>query len=135
LKSTSKIVAFAVTPLVGLYLLFFVELDPARPEMTHTLIVALLMAVWWITEAVPLAVTSLLPVALFPLLGIMNGNDVATTYFNDVIFLFMGGFRVALAMQRWNLHKRIALNILQFTGVKPARILLGFMFASFFLSM
>jgi sodium-dependent dicarboxylate transporter 2/3/5 len=135
LKSTSKIVAFAVTPLVGLYLLFFVELDPARPEMTHTLIVALLMAVWWITEAVPLAVTSLLPVALFPLLGIMNGNDVATTYFNDVIFLFMGGFMVALAMQRWNLHKRIALNILQFTGVKPARILLGFMFASFFLSM
>lgn len=135
MKNTGKIIAFVVAPVLSIYLLLFVELDPERPEMTHTLVVAILMAVWWITEAIPLAVTSLLPVALFPLLGIMNGKDVAATYFNDVIFLFMGGFMVALAMQRWNLHKRIALNILRFTGVKPTSILLGFMFASFFLSM
>ncbi len=135
MKNSARFIAFVIAPVFSLYLLFFVELDPARPEMTHTLIVAILMAVWWITEVIPLAVTSLLPVALFPLLGIMNGKDVAAAYFNDVIFLFMGGFMVALAMQRWGLHKRIALNILRFTGVKPASILLGFMFASFFLSM
>ena len=93
------------------------------------------MAVWWITEIVPLAITSLLPVALFPLFGIMDGRAVSATYFNDVIFLFMGGFLVALAMEKWDLHKRIAFKILCLTGTSPARILLGFMLASFFLSM
>ncbi len=97
--------------------------------------VACLMAIWWITEAVPLAVTSLLPVALFPLLGIMDGKDTSSTYFNHVIFLFIGGFIIALAMQKWNLHRRIALKILRITGTSPARILFGFMFATCFLSM
>ncbi|MBU1370320.1 MAG: SLC13 family permease [Bacteroidetes bacterium] len=128
-------IAFVITPLVALFMIVYVELDAENPATTYTLAIALLMAVWWITEAIPLAVTSLLPVALFPLFGVMSGQDVAATYFNDVIFLFMGGFMVALSMQRWNLHKRIALHILQFTGIKPARILLGFMAASFFLSM
>jgi sodium-dependent dicarboxylate transporter 2/3/5 len=113
----------------------FADFVPGNPKVTYTFCVALLMAVWWITEIVPLAVTSLLPVALFPLFGIMDGKDVSATYFNDVIFLFMGGFLVALAMERWNLHKRIALKILCVTGVSPARILLGFMISSFFLSM
>ena len=93
------------------------------------------MAILWITEIVPLAATSLLPVVLFPLLGIMDGKDVSSTYFNHVIFLFIGGFLVALAMQRWNLHKRIALRILMITGSRPASILLGFMLATAFLSM
>jgi len=66
--------------------------------------------------------------------GIMDASDVSATYFNDVIFLFMGGFLVALAMERWNLHKRIALKILCLTGVSPARILLGFVVSSFLLS-
>jgi len=87
------------------------------------------------SEAVPLAVTSLLPVALFPLLGIMDGKSVSASYFNDVIFLFMGGFIIALAMQRWNLHRRIALSILVMIGTSPGRILLGFMSATAFLSM
>ncbi len=113
----------------------FGNLDPDHPEITYTLATALLMAVWWITEVVPLAVTSLLPVVLFPLLGVMNGKDVSATYFNHVIFLFIGGFVVALAMQKWNLHKRIALKILLLTGVSPGRILLGFMLATAFLSM
>lgn len=130
-----QIVSFVITPLVVLYILLNVQLDPTNPKVTYTFCVALLMAVWWITEALPLAVTSLLPVALFPLLGIMDGKAVSATYFNDVIFLFMGGFLVALAMERWNLHKRLALNILCITGVKPALILLGFMLASFMLSM
>ena len=72
-------------------------------------------------EAVPLAVTALLPVVLFPLLGIMAGKTVAPLYFNSVIFLFLGGFMVALALQRWNLHKRIALKIMLLIGTSPAR--------------
>ena len=129
------LISFVVTPLIILYLLIFTDLDPENPAITYTLCVGLLMAVWWITEIVPLAVTSLLPVALFPLFGIMDGKATSSAYFNDVIFLFMGGFLVALAMQRWGLHRRIALNILKFTGVSPLRILFGFMLASSFLSM
>ena len=112
--------------------ILFLNLDPNNPAVTNTLAVAVLMAVWWITEALPIAVTSLLPVALFPLLGIMNGKDVSSTYFNHVIFLFIGGFLVALAMEKWNLHKRIALKILMWVGTKPANILFGFMFATAF---
>lgn len=130
-----KIVSFVITPLVVAGLVLFADFEPGKPLVTYTFCVALLMAVWWITEAVPLAVTSLLPVALFPLFGIMDGKTVSGAYFNDVIFLFMGGFLVALAMERWGLHRRIALYILDFTGVSPSRILLGFMLASFFLSM
>ena len=118
-----------------LAIVLFGNLDPSHPEVTYTLATALLMAIWWITEVVPLAVTSLLPVVLFPLLGVMNGKDVSSTYFNHVIFLFIGGFIVALAMQKWDLHKRIALRILMVTGVSPGRILLGFMLATSFLSM
>jgi sodium-dependent dicarboxylate transporter 2/3/5 len=120
---------------VFLFVILFTNLKPGKPEVTFTLAVALLMAIWWVTEAVPLAITSLLPVILFPLLGIMNGKEVSSTYFNHVIFLFIGGFIVAIAMQKWDLHKRIALKILMYTGISPARILLGFMVATAFLSM
>jgi solute carrier family 13 (sodium-dependent dicarboxylate transporter), member 2/3/5 len=130
-----RTISFVIAPGFILYLLFFGNIAPESPKVTYTLCIGLLMAVWWITEIVPLAVTSLLPVALFPLFGIMDGKVVSAAYFNDVIFLFMGGFLVALAMQRWNLHRRIALHILRFTGVSPPRILLGFMLASSFLSM
>ena len=93
------------------------------------------MAIWWITEAIPLAITSLLPVALFPAFGVLDGKTVSSQYFNWIIFLFIGGFIVALAMQRWNLHKRIALRILLLFGIRPAMMLLGFMVATWFLSM
>jgi sodium-dependent dicarboxylate transporter 2/3/5 len=126
---------FIITPLIVAGIYFFADLDPEKPMVTAAFCVAILMAVWWITEAVPLAVTSLLPVILFPVLGIMDGKSVASTYFNDVIFLFMGGFFIALAMEKWNLHRRIAIRILSFTGVTPSLILLGFMTASFFISM
>lgn len=123
----------------GLFFFFsiilFGDLEPGHPEVTYTLAIALLMAIWWITEIVPLAVTALLPVILFPLLGVMDGKDVSSTYFNHVIFLFIGGFIVAIAMQKWNLHRRIALKILMYTGISPARILLGFMLSTAFLSM
>ncbi|MEN8224225.1 MAG: SLC13 family permease [Bacteroidota bacterium] len=133
--STLKTIGLISGPALFIYFLFFTNLDPEQPAVSATLAVALLMAIWWVTEAVPLAITSLIPVAMFPLLGIMDGKDVSSTYFNHVIFLFIGGFMVALAMQRWDLHKRIALKILMFTGVSPARILLGFMFSTAFLSM
>jgi sodium-dependent dicarboxylate transporter 2/3/5 len=113
----------------------FSDLDPGQPAVTRTAAVALWMAIWWISEAVPLAVTSLLPIVLFPALGIMSGKAVSPVYFNSVIFLFIGGFLVALAMTRWNLHRRIALRILLFSGVRLRGILLGSMIATWFLSM
>ncbi len=113
----------------------FLKLDPEHPEITYTLAITVLMAIWWLTEAIPIAVTSLLPIVLFPLLGVLNGKEVAHMYTNDIIFLFLGGFMVAIAMQRWNLHKRIAVEIVKIFGVSHARILFGFMSASAFLAM
>ncbi len=130
-----KFGVFLAAPLLFLYLVFFVELDQNNPAATYTLAVALLMAMWWVTEIIPLAVTSLLPFVLFPVLGVMNGKVVASNYFNDIIFLFLGGFLFALAMQKWNLHKRIALKLMLIVGNSPARIMLGFMLATSFLSM
>ena len=97
--------------------------------------VAVLMATWWITEAMPIPATALLPIILFPLLGIMRAKDVSMRYADQNIFLFMGGFFIAMAMQRWDLHKRIALYIVRFLGTSPRRIVLGFMIATAFLSM
>ncbi len=122
-------------PSSALAIMLFGNLAPENPAVTNTLAIAAFMAIWWITEAVPLAVTSLLPVALFPIFGIMDGKAVASTYFNHIIFLFIGGFIIALAMQKWDLHKRIALRIMMLTGTSPSRILLGFMLATAFLSM
>ena len=115
--------------------LLLADLTPGNPAPTRMAAVALWMAVWWIFEAVPLAVTALLPVVLFPLLGIMAGKAVAPLYFNSIIFLFLGGFMVALAMERWGLHKRIALRIILLVGGGARRLVLGFMIAAAFLSM
>ncbi|UCD18564.1 MAG: SLC13/DASS family transporter [Candidatus Zixiibacteriota bacterium] len=122
-------------PALALILLYAVKMDPANPLVARTAAVAVLMAVWWITEAIPIAATALLPVVLFPLAGIMKGKIVAPIYFNHVIFLFIGGFIVALAMQKWELHRRIALRIILLIGAGQRRIMLGFMAATAFLSM
>lgn len=93
------------------------------------------IALWWLTEAVPIAITSLLPILLFSSLGIMSVTSVTDYYSNPIIFLFIGGFIIALAMEKWNLHRRIALTIIQFTGTNQQQILLGFIIATGFLSM
>lgn len=97
--------------------------------------VALLMAVWWITEAIPIPATALLPIALYPLLGIMDARVTARAYGDHNVFLFMGGFFIAMAMQKWDLHRRIALHIISVVGAGPRTIILGFMCATAFLSM
>ncbi len=93
------------------------------------------MGLWWMTEAVPLAVTAVLPVIVFPALGGIPTGDVTTAYANPVIFLFLGGFALAIAMQRWQLHRRIALTVLRFSGTRPSRLVLGFMVATALISM
>jgi sodium-dependent dicarboxylate transporter 2/3/5 len=97
--------------------------------------IGVLMAVWWASEAVPIAVTALLPIVVFPLLGIATIQDTTAPYANKVIYLFLGGFIVAFAMQRWNLHRRIALTVLQHVGGSGRSLVGGFMLASAILSM
>ncbi len=99
--------------------------------------VGVLMAVLWVTEALPIPITALLPLALFPLLTLntVTIRETAAPYAHELIFLFMGGFMIALAMQRWNLHRRIALGTILLVGTRPHRLVAGFMAASAFLSM
>ena len=97
--------------------------------------VAIWMVIWWISETVNIAVTALLPLILFPLLKVMDIADVGANYGSPIIFLFFGGFVLALALEKVNLHKRIALNIVKFTGTTPNKVVLGFMIATGFMSM
>ncbi len=101
----------------------------------HTAAVAVLMAVWWISEALPIPATSLLPLVLFPVLGIGTMEEAAVPYANPLIFLFLGGFLIATAMQRWGLHRRLALRIIGLMGTGPRAMVAGFMLAAAFLSM
>ncbi len=122
-----------IAAFLAIYLL--TDLEPGKPEVTATLAVAALMAIWWVSETIPLAVTALIPIVLFPALGVLDGKAVSEVYMNHIIFVYVGGFMMALAMEKWNLHKRIALRLLVIIGVSPGRILLGFMATSAFLSM
>ena len=116
-------------------LLMIFPVDADNSAASRLAAVAVLMAVWWVTDAIPLFATALLPLALYPLLGIMRGAATAPIYFNSTIVLFLGGFMIALTMEKWNLHRRIALNIIHAVGGGPSRIVLGFMLAAAFLSM
>lgn len=133
----------SLRPRIGLILgpsifalcLLFPTPEGLSPEGHRVGALALWMAIWWISEALPMAAIALLPIALFPLLQIMDTGQVTMQYGHHIIFLFMGGFLIAVTMERWNLHKRVALAIIEFVGVGPSRIILGFMIASGFLSM
>lgn len=96
---------------------------------------AVLMGVWWMTEAIPLAATALVPLVVFPLSQVVSFRDIAAPYAEPTIFLFMGGFILALGMQRWNLHRRLALTVVLMVGTKPKQLIAGFMIATGFLSM
>lgn len=96
---------------------------------------AVLMGTWWIMEAIPLAATALVPLIAFPLSQVQSFGDTASPYASGTIFLFMGGFFLALTLQRWNLHRRIALTTVKIVGTKPKQLVLGFMIATGFLSM
>lgn len=123
----------------GPLILLFTLMAPAPEGMsTHAWYmvgVAGLMATWWVSEVVPIPVTSLLPMLLVPLLGIASIGEVTAPYAHPTIYLFFGGFMLGMAMERWNLHKRIALLIMLRTGTRPDRLIGGFMLATGFLSM
>eukprot|EP01028_Stygiella_incarcerata_P011469 TRINITY_DN649_c0_g2_i1.p1 TRINITY_DN649_c0_g2~~TRINITY_DN649_c0_g2_i1.p1 ORF type:complete len:664 (-),score=175.03 TRINITY_DN649_c0_g2_i1:115-2106(-) len=116
-------------------IVYFIPIDRDNYKVQRTACVTLLMATSWVTEALPLAVTAFFPVILFPLMEVESGKVVSGAYFNNVVFILLGGFIVALAMERWGLHKRIAMFIIQLCGVRPRSLLLGMMISTWFLSM
>jgi sodium-dependent dicarboxylate transporter 2/3/5 len=121
------------------FLLFFLAwfLNPfhLEPNACRVIAVALMMITWWITEAMPMPAVALIPIVMFPLMGISTISAAAAPYANEVIFLFMGGFMIGLGIEKWNLHKRIALSIVSLTGTSGDRIILGFILATGFISM
>lgn len=130
-----KPIGFAIG--IALLLMCLVTSPPEGMSLIawRTAGVGMMMAAWWATEALPIAATALVPAALFPLLGITDGRGATYPYASPLIFLFLGGFMIAIAMERWNLHRRIALNIVSFVGTRPQNIVLGFMLATALLSM
>ncbi len=131
----SKTVGFVVA-LAGFFLILalpsLADMNPAAKRMAA---VTFLMAVLWISEAIPIAATALLPLPLFPLLKILPSKAVAPNYTNHLVFLFLGGFMIAAAMQRWQLHRRVALVTISLIGHQPRRLVFGFMLATALLSM
>ncbi len=132
---TAKRIKLILGPLAAAVILFACDLVPGSPTVTRMAAVAVWMAIWWLTEAIHLAVTALLPIILLPSLGIADSKTTAFQYMDPIIFLFIGGFIIAFAIERWNLHQRIALKILMLVGTSPSRILFGVMLTSYLISM
>ncbi|UJW59753.1 SLC13/DASS family transporter [Bacillus sp. A116_S68] len=133
--STKQLVGLILGPLLFFLVLLFFQPEGLSFEARGVLAGTIWIATWWITEAIPIPVTSLLPIILFPLVTTIGVDEVTPNYGNDIVFLFLGGFIIALALERWNLHKRIALTIIHLVGTSTKRLMLGFMTATAFLSM
>ncbi|ADB75575.1 SLC13 family permease [Geodermatophilus obscurus] len=121
--------------LAGLVWLALGTAEGLEPAGRTTAAIGILMATWWMTEALPLSATALLPIVLFPVFGVLAVADATAPYANPIVFLFLGGFLIAIAMQKWNLHRRIALLTLRAVGTHPRQIVLGMMVSTAFLSM
>lgn len=132
--SISKRVGLLLGPILFLVLQFS-GIEIISDIADAVIATAVWMVIWWITEAVSISVTALLPLLLFPLLKVMPMDDVGANYGSKIVFLFFGGFVLALALEKVNLHKRIALNIIKWTGTTPSKVILGFMIATAFMSM
>ncbi len=122
-------------PLVFILIQYFFKPEGLSPQGVAVLACTLWIAIWWITEAIPIAVTSMLPVIIFPLTGAMSIQDTTSSFGDKYIFLYIGGFVLSIAIEKWSLHKRIALNIINAIGTNSSSIVLGFMIATGFLSM
>jgi len=134
--SLYKKIGLLMGPLLFTLCLIFVPVSETFTlPMRNTLASTCWIAIWWLSEAVPIPATSLLPLILFPLTGVMEFEQTAAGYADSIVFLFLGGFMLAAAMQRWNLHRRIALTIIKAVGAQPSRLIFGFMLATGFLSM
>ena len=122
-------------PITFLIVLVFGSFEGLSSQGLAVLATTFWIAIWWITEAVPIAVTALLPIILFPLTGGMELSTTTATFGHKYVFLYLGGFLIAIAIEKWNLHRRIALNIIIFIGSDIRKVILGFMLATAFLSM
>jgi len=135
LKFSSRQFGLVLGPLLFLLTLRYLHPEGMSAEANAILASTLWIAVWWISEAVPIPVTSLLPIVLFPLTGGLDLSSTTAAFGHRLIFLYIGGFMIAIAIERWNLHRRIALRIIYLIGTNMSRIILGFMVATAFLSM
>lgn len=131
----TKQIGFVLGPLLFLLISFFFNPEGLSPQAKAVLASTAWIAIWWITEAIPIAITALLPIVLFPLTGGLDLNTTTSAFGHKYVFLYMGGFIIAIAIEKWNLHRRIALNIINFIGSDIKKIILGFMVATAFLSM
>src|SRR5690606_8904598 len=122
-------------PVAFLLIYFFVSSPGLSPAAQAMLGLAAWMAIWWITEAIPIAATAILPLILMPLLGILPIADISANYMHPTVLLYMGGFLLATGIEKWNLHRRIALNIINLLGTDLRLIVLGFILATGILSM
>ena len=135
MKISKKKIGLVFGPVLFALVMLFFNPENLNPDAKSILASTIWIAIWWITECVPISVTALLPIVLFPLTGGLDIKSTTASYGHNLVFLFVGGFIIALAIEKWNLHKRVALSIIKFTGTKKSRIILGFMIATAVLSM